>query len=125
MTTQALTKEVTALKTDIIVMLRGSHIGGTRFDNSLMDKLWKSITLDDLAVVKKAKERYSAATADKLFYEIQTRLKYYDGTGDMPRFQSKDEIINYIIETSESLPSNVLPHSQAAPKLAKNYTKRW
>ena len=90
-----------------------------------MDDIWKSITPEDIAVIKSAKERYRVATADKLFYEIQTRLKYYEGTSDMPQFQSKDEIINYIKATSKSLPSNELPPSQAAPKLAENYTKRW
>ena len=125
LTASTAAKEITALKVDIIVMLKGSHIGGQRFGKGLMDDMWKSITPEDLAVIKSAKERYRVATADKLFYEIQTRLKYYDGTTDMPQFQSKDEIINYIIATSESLPSNELPPSQAAPKLAENYTKRW
>ena len=125
LTASTAAKEITALKVDIIVMLKGSHIGGQRFGKGLMDDMWKSITPEDLAVIKSAKERYRVATADKLFYEIQTRLKYYDGTTDMPQFQSKDEIINYIESTSESLPSNELPPSQAAPKLAENYTKRW
>lgn len=125
LTTQAVTKEVTALKTDVIVMLKGSHIGGKRFDKGLMDELWRSITPEDLAVIKKAKERYGVATADKLFYEIQTRLKYYDGTSDMPQFESKDDIINYIKTSSERLPSNELPLSDVAAELAKQYTKRW
>ena len=125
LTASTAAKEITALKVDIIVMLKGSHIGGQRFGKGLMDDMWKSITPEDLAVIKSAKERYRVATADKLFYEIQTRLKYYDGTTDMPQFQSKAEIINYIKSTSESLPSNELPPSQAAPKLAENYTKRW
>lgn len=125
LTTQAVTKEVTALKTDVIVMLKGSHIGGKHFDKGLMDELWKSITPKDIAVIKKAKERYGVATADKLFYEIQTRLKYYDGTSDMPQFESKDDIINYIKNSSERLPSNELPLSDVAAELAKQYTKRW
>ena len=125
LTKQAITKEVTALKTDVIVMLKGSHIGGKRFNKGLMDELWKSITPEDIAVIKKAKERYGVATADKLFYEIQTRLKYYEGTSDMPQFESKDDIINYIKESSKRLPSNELPLSDVAAELAKQYTKRW
>lgn len=125
LTTQAVTKEVTALKTDVIVMLKGSHIGGKRFDKGLMDELWKSITPEDLAVIKKAKERYGVATVGELFYEILTRLKYYDGTSDMPQFESKDDIINYIKSSSERLPSNELPLSDVATELAKQYTKRW
>ena len=121
----AVRREVDNLKTDVIVMLKGSHIGGKRFDKGLMDELWKSITPEDIAVIKKAKERYGVATADKLFYEIQTRLKYYDGTSDMPQFESKDDIINYIKESSERLPSNELPLSDVAAQLAKQYTKRW
>lgn len=125
LTKQAITREVTALKTDVIVMLKGSHIGGKHFDKGLMDELWKSITPEDIAVIKKAKERYGVATADKLFYEILTRLKYYDGTSDMPQFESKDDIIDYIKSSSERLPSNELPLSDVAAKLAKQYTKRW
>lgn len=125
LTTKAVTREVASLKTDVVVMLKGSHIGGRRFDKGLMDKLWKSITPEDIAVIKKAKERYGGATADKLFYEIQTRLKYYDGTSDMPPFESKDDIIEYIKTSSERLPSNELPLSDVAAELAKQYTKRW
>lgn len=125
LTTQTVTKEVTALKTDVIVMLKGSHIGGTRFNKNLMDELWKSITPQDIAVIKKAKERFGAATADSLFYEIQKRLKYYDGTSNMPQFESKDDIIQYVKTATEKLPSNELPLSDVAAQLAKQYTKRW
>ena len=125
LTTQAVTKEVTALKTDVIVMLKGSHIGGSQLSKVEIAEFWDSITPGDLAVIKRAKERFGVATLDKLFYEILTRMKYYDGTSDMPQFESKEQIIDYIKSATERLPSNELPLSDVAAELAKQYTKRW
>lgn len=125
LTTQAVTKEVNALKTDVIVMLKGSHIGGNKLEKGFVDEIWNNITPKDLAVIKRAKERFGVASLGELFYEILTRMKYYDGTNDMPQFESKEQIIDYIKSAAERVPSNELPLSDVAAELAKQYTKRW
>lgn len=122
-TTTAAAKEIIDLKREAVIMLKGSHIGGTQLSKAQMDKFWKSITPKDIATIKRAKEYFGATSSSQLFYETQRRLKV--SGNDIPQFESISDITEYINSAMDDIPQNELPLSEQAATLAKMYTKRF
>ena len=115
--------EITGLKRDLVIMYKGSHIGGEQFTKQQMNEFWKNIKPSDLAAIKKAKEHFGATSNSQLFYEIQRRLKV--NGNDMPQFKGVSDITDYVNSAVENLPNNELPLTDQAAVLAKQYTKRF
>lgn len=122
-TTTAAAKEITALKREAVIMLKGSHIGGAQLTKAQMDEFWKSITPKDIATIKRAKEYFGATSSSQLFYETQRRLKV--NGNDMPQFDTISDLTEYINSAMDNIPQNELPLSAQAATLAKMYTKRF
>ena len=116
-------REVKGLKADLVVMLKGSHIGGAQILKEQADDFWKQIKASDLRIVQQAKEHFGATSNSQLFYEIQRRLKVQGN--DIPEFNSVSDITSYLQDAMQNLPNNELPLSEQAVQLAKQYTKRF
>ena len=116
-------KEIIDLKREAVIMLKGSHIGGAQLSKAQMDEFWKMIKPADLAIIKRAKEYFSANSNSRLFYEIQRRLVV--NGNDMPQFDTMTDVREYINSAMDNIPSNELPLSEQAATLAKMYTKRF
>ena len=119
----AIQAETTALKKDLIIMLKGSHIGKSQIMHDKANEFWTSITPDDLRIVKQARAKYSATNDSDMFYEIMRRLKIQGG--EMPEFNAVSDITTYLNNAMQTLPDKELPYGQQAVELAKKYTKRW
>ena len=122
-TVSAAAKEIINLKREAVIMLKGSHIGGSQLSKAQMDEFWKQIKSADLAIIKRAKEYFSANSNSRLFYEIQRRLVV--NGNDMPQFDTMTDVREYINSAMDNIPSNELPLSEQAVTLAKTYTKRF
>ena len=122
-TTSVAAKEIIDLKREAVIMLKGSHIGGAQLSKAQMDEFWKMIKPSDLAIIKRAKEYFSANSNSRLFYEIQRRLVV--NGNDMPQFDTMTDVREYINSAMDNIPQNELPLSEQAATLAENYTKRW
>ena len=116
-------REVKGLKADLVVMLKGSHIGGAQILKEQADDFWKQIKASDLKIVQQAKEHFGATSNSQLFYEIQRRLKVQGN--DIPEFNSVSDTTSYLQDAMQNLPNNELPLSEQAALLAKQYTKRF
>ena len=122
-TTSVAAKEIIDLKREAVIMLKGSHIGGAQLSKAQMDEFWKMIKPSDLAIIKRAKEYFSANSNSRLFYEIQRRLVV--NGNDMPQFDTMTDVREYINSAMDNIPQNELPLSEQAATLAENYTRRW
>ena len=122
-TTSVAAKEIIDLKREAVIMLKGSHIGGAQLSKAQMDEFWKMIKPSDLAIIKRAKEYFSANSNSRLFYEIQRRLVV--NGNDMPQFDTMTDVREYINSAMDNIPSNELPLSEQAATIAKMYTKRF